>query len=254
MIKLYSLYTESHRGLKERFFDPTLPPDVELHMTFCDIPGEGRIQDPGWRRAIVRKVQVIVAAIKENWGKVFVYSDVDVQFFRPISESVAEAMRNDDLSFQIDAPGPCLCAGFFFCRGNETTLALWERISDGVCRAGEDDQAMLRKLVWQIPGLRWTCLPPVFCGGGTFTGRQWLPGREQALPEGLLMHHANFTIGVGNKVLLSESVQELVRAGRFIPLKEAYERVKVRGGFEFAPQFESVVLSGQQDGPKTSCP
>jgi predicted O-methyltransferase YrrM len=224
MLKLYSLFTPSHQVLKERFFEPTLPDDVKPHFRFFDNDGEGSIQDPSWRRAVIRKVEFILEVIECNRDEVFVFSDVDIQFFGSFAHWVPKTMAQYDLAFQIDAPGPALCTGFFFCRGNDITREVWTRALERMHEtdAREDDQFTLRQLVWKTPGLRWTCLPPIFCGGGTLTGKHWQPGSALPLPRGLLMHHANFTCGVGNKIQQCEFVREQLASGNLMERDDAY--------------------------------
>jgi hypothetical protein len=229
-IPLYSLFTPSHRVLKEGYFEPTLPPDVELDLRFIDMEGPGFIQDPSWRRAIICKVELILEALDRHLGDVFAYTDVDVQFFGSFAAAFDRALSHHDLIFQTDAPGPALCAGFFFCRANEITRAFWRQVLAEVraTEAREDDQQVARRLVWKAPGLRFACLPPVFFGGGTLTGRGWKPGDTLQIPGGLLMHHANFTVGIENKIRQLDYVRELVRREEFIPLTEACQRARVK--------------------------
>jgi Nucleotide-diphospho-sugar transferase len=227
-IPLYSLFTPSHRVLKEQFFEPTVPSDVELRLRFLDMDGAGFIQDPSWRRAILCKVELILEALDRHRGDVFAYTDVDVQFFGSFAAWFHDALSRNDLVFQTDAPGPALCAGFFFCRANDVTRALWQQVLEQVrvTEAREDDQQVAGRLVWKTPGLRFDCLSPVFFGGGTLTGRGWVPGDTLQIPRGLLMHHANFTAGIGNKVRQLEHVRELVQRDEFIPLADACARIR----------------------------
>ena len=232
MIPLYSLFTPSHRVLKENYFVPTLPPDVELHLRSVESAGAGFYHDESWRRAIIWKVELILEAIEEHFGEAFAYSDVDAQFFGSFAEWFHRALAHHDVVFQPDAPGPALCAGFFFCRANEATRLLWQRVLEQVraTAAREDDQAVVQRIGRDVPGLRIACLPPIFYGGGTMTARSWNPGNKLLLPRGLLMHHANFTLGVQNKINQLEHVRELVQRDDFVPLTEACERVGVRMG------------------------
>jgi hypothetical protein len=236
-IPLYSLFTPSHRVLQERYFEPTLPPDVELHLRFIEMDGAGFIQDPSWRRAILCKVELILEALDRHMGDVFAYTDVDVQFFGSFAGEFRRALSRNDLIFQADAPGPALCAGFFFCRANDITHAFWRRVLDEirVTEAREDDQQVARRLVWKTPGLRFGCLPPIFFGGGTLTGRGWKPGDTLQLPRGLLLHHANFTAGIENKIRQLDYVRELVRREEFISLADACERIGVKEEFDGSP-------------------
>lgn len=227
-IPLYCLFTPSHRVLKEQYFEPSLPSDVELHSRFCEIEGTGVFHDASWRQAIACKVEFILEAIERErqMGGAFVFSDVDVQFFGSFANWFHRSVASHDIAFQVDAPGPALCTGFFFCRANARTRQLWQEVLQ-VVRATEghdDDQAVAQRLAGRIPGMTHACLPPIFCGGGTLSGRCWHPGETLAIPEGLLMHHANFTIGVPNKIQQLEHVRELVKQGRCIRYSEACER------------------------------
>ena len=227
-IPLYCLFTPSHRVLKEQYFEPSLPSDVELHARFCGIEGAGVFHDPSWRQAITCKVEFILEVIEHHPGEAFAFSDVDVQFFGSFREWFHRSLIGHDLAFQIDAPGPALCTGFFFCRANEATRTFWQRVLQQVRATDgrDDDQASAQRFVWQIPGLRHACLPPIFCGGGTITGRCWNPGDRLQLPQGLLMHHANFTVGVPNKILQLEHARVLVHGNQLISLAEANARVQ----------------------------
>jgi hypothetical protein len=201
--------------MKDRFFAPTLPDDVQLHQRFEQIDGAGSIQDPSWRRAITLKVEFILHAIDAEMGGVFAFTDVDVQFFGSFRDWFSRSLAGNDMVFQTDAPGPALCTGFFFCHANTLTRTFWEQVLAGV-RASEgrdDDQVVARRLAFKAAGLKWSCLPTVFFGGGTLTGRGWNPGDELPIPDGILMHHANFTIGVPNKIRQLEYVRERVLRG-----------------------------------------
>ena len=226
MLRIYSLYTPSHALLKERFFVPSLPKDLDLRLHYFDNPGEGLIHDASFCRAIIRKVELILQAIEENWGGLFVWCDIDAQFFGPIEDAVLKYADKRDIVFQVDAPGPALCDGLFACRGNDGTRWLWEETLRFV-RTPEshgDDQLRVRELLGAPGKLKTGYLPPTFMGGGTFTGKHWLPGDDQIVPEGLLAHHANFTCGVENKAAQCELVRSKVEKREFISYEEACER------------------------------
>jgi hypothetical protein len=236
MIPLYSCYTPSHRVLKERFFEPTIPADVELRLHFHDTEGDGHILSPSWCRGVEWKVETILGAIRENWGRVFIWSDVDAQFFGPLCAWAEAATRDFDIVFQVDAPGPALCNGFFFCRGNEETLRLWEEtraaLREPVYQG--NDQSYMRETLWAGRRMRWGHLPPLFIGGGTFTGVDWEEGRELLVPKGLLVHHANYTSGVPNKIRQCELVLKKIERGEFISMDDAYARLGGKEKFPFS--------------------
>jgi hypothetical protein len=212
MIPLYTLCTPSHRELKERFFLPTLPGGLKLHMLDHASEGVGLIMDPGWRATIVRKVEWIIEAVEQHWNAFFLFSDIDVQFFGPIGEAILEAAERFDISFQRDTPSS-LCTGFFVCRGNDATLDLWRKVLDRVRETNgfKHDQESIQQRIGGS-AVRWGFLPLTFFGGGTLTARIWNPGDELPVPDGIVMHHANFTCGVPNKIKQCEYVRGKVFA------------------------------------------
>jgi hypothetical protein len=216
MIPIYSICTSSHRVLKERFFCSTLPRGLNLQMLDCEIEGAGWIMDASWRQTIFRKIEWIIEAIEMNWGGWFVFSDVDVQFFGTMDAPLIAAAAQYDLAFQADTPIPTLCTGFFVCRGNDATLALWRAVLQNVraCDGFKHDQEWMQRLIPSAKNIRWGYLPTTFFGGGTFTNRIWNPGDELPVPEGVVMHHANFTCGVPNKIEQCEHVRAKVLAAK----------------------------------------
>lgn len=226
MIPLYSLWTPSHAPLKDRFFLPSVPKEFDLRLHFFDNPGAGFIHDQSFCRAIVRKVEVILQAIEENWGGIFVWSDVDTQFFRSIGDTAQSFAGDFDIVFQIDAPGPVICDGFFVCRAHEHARWLWQKTLEFV-RTSEsrgDDQLRVRQLLEAPAPMRVGFLPPTFMGGGTLTGSLWVPGQDLPVVEGIVAHHANFTCGVPDKIAQCELVQRKVAAGDLMLFQEACAR------------------------------
>src|SRR3989442_14438056 len=112
-----------------------------------------------------------------------------------------------------------LCAGFFFCRGTESTLELWRRTLDGLRppqNAG-DDQALVRRFVHDTPGLRWSLLPVAFCGGGPVTARSWKPRDALPVPPRAVMPHANWTNGAADKIFMCALIREDRATGDMMP-------------------------------------
>ena len=69
-MKLYYCFTKSHLILKEQWFLPSIKDDYEIiceeHEQDCD---SGVYMKAGWVEAIKKKVDLIIRAIEENWGK-----------------------------------------------------------------------------------------------------------------------------------------------------------------------------------------
>jgi len=215
-MKMYIFYTPSHVEMFEKFFLPSLTAYdnyeiiSEVYEQQCE---SGEFMKTGWIETMHHKVDLVIRAIKENWGKVFVHADVDIQFFGPTQEIIREAMEGKDLVIQQDDPWGLMCAGFFACRGNEKTLKLWQIIKQVIDEQINDQQVLnvlVRKRNDQF-NIVWDYLPRTqFCGSGSFSGKYWEPGMTLQVPENILMHHGNYTYGTENKILQLKHVKEVV--------------------------------------------
>jgi len=125
-------------------------------------------------------------------------------------------MQEYDLVIQKDHPKGTVCSGFFACRSNEKTLALWQDVYKAMKEIEEySDQAALNYCLIKKKNLytiAWTYLPDTYFGGATVSGRGWCPGQDLAVPVNPKMHHANWTAGVKHKKKQLEYVQATVNA------------------------------------------
>lgn len=231
MKRLYTLATPSHQVLHDEWFRPSLQDDYAVEMRSMAQVGASKDHVCGtqaFNQTMVAKVRLMLDAIRENWGGVFVYSDVDIQFFGKTEPLIDEAMKDLDVVAQRDAHARMsvaknphfsghLCAGFLACRANEQTLKLWEAIlAYGLEHPDQHDQQALNFLLngltgWAMPnryGVRWGFLPEAFFGPGPQLTGVWQPGMRLALPRRIVMHHANWTFGVDNKILQLAAVRE----------------------------------------------
>lgn len=49
-------------------------------------------------------------------------------------------------------------------------------------------------------GVSWDYFPKEIFGGGTLTGRGWKPGDDLKIPSEIIIHHANWTYGLEDKI------------------------------------------------------
>lgn len=251
-MRLYTFYTPSHEIFKDQWFLPTLKDDYELRIIRCDqgCPS-GEFQSNGWTKTMLWKSNLILQAVQENWGQVFIYSDIDVQFFRSVKSTIVKLIRGQDIIFLRDSPQGTLCAGFFACRANQKTLRLWEDIREILLKElnqDQGDQAILNRLLrdgaggifgliqhlgsrlikflgqndsWVINHLsyfgnpyriKWSYFPLEFFGGGALTGQHWQPSMPLTIPQNIAIHHANWTVGTENKIAQLRMVREAVNS------------------------------------------
>ena len=133
-IRLIAFFTESHRGLAERFKDSFLDQDVPLELIpFPTIGGgNGNFQSESWRNTVIGKQRIVAEWIREHPGSILVSADVDIQFFRPIRPVIESVMGSGkvDIAFQAEHAGPnsSYNAGFIAMRCNPQVLAVFEAL------------------------------------------------------------------------------------------------------------------------------
>lgn len=234
MRRLYTIVSPSHRTIYDEWFRPSLQDRFQLNVRFIDQIGDRQEHHCGtaaFNRTMLAKATLMLTAIEQNMGDVFIYSDVDIQFFRAATAAIDEAIAEHDVACQLDAPlqmartvhpdfSGHLCAGFLVCRASAATLALWRDVLRYLeARPDRHDQHALNDLLNGMTGrprpnphgVRWRYLPAPFFGPGPQLSSAWEPGQPLVVPDAPILHHANWTIGVANKVAQLREVRRLVQ-------------------------------------------
>ena len=199
-MRVYTYYTESHKILFENYFKKTIV-DLEIYATFGEQECKtGSYYKDGWKKTTMKKVDVFIKAVEENMNDIFVFSDVDIQFFGPIKDQLLIELEDYDIAIQNDYNGG-LCSGFFICRGNERTLKMFQNMKNNHDKYLEDQHALNMNLNF----CKFKVLSPRFWTFGAY-GTQW-KGQNFDIPDNLLMHHSNWTEGIDNKIKLLEVVK-----------------------------------------------
>jgi hypothetical protein len=147
-MKIYAISTESHRILRDEWFLPSIQDDFQVHIEELTQKGDGAIGSEAFNETMLRKVELILRAIDEMWGKWFIYSDVDVQFLRPFAPLATQCLQNRDICFQMDSPMGELCAGFFVARGNDRVKTLWTTVHQQLSQdLSQHDQTWLNRIL-----------------------------------------------------------------------------------------------------------
>lgn len=199
-MKIYTYYTESHRNMFENYFKKSVE-GLEIVATFGDQECRtGSYYQEGWKNTTMKKVDVFIKAVEENMNGIFIFSDVDIQFFGPIKQVLIDELEDYDIAIQNDYLGG-LCSGFFICRGNERTLRMFQSMKNNHEIYNEDQHALNMNLnhckVKVLSSRFWTF--------GAYQ-QQW-KGQNFDIPDNLLMHHSNWTEGIENKIRLLEIVR-----------------------------------------------
>lgn len=220
-IRMYALCTPSHEILRDKYFLPSIKDDFEVIIENANQTcSSSSFMSQGWTKTTIKKVDLIIKAIHDNWGSFFVFSDLDIQFFQPMEETITTLLGDNDLIIQKNCPSGVLCTGFFVCKANEKTLALWSDVKKIMENNPEQsDQITLNQCIKRNSAknpydVKWDYLPITFFGGGTLTGTSWFPGKKLSIPKGIFMHHANWTKGIKNKIAQLKYVKAEVEKQR----------------------------------------
>lgn len=223
ILNVYALYTPSHEILVDTFFLPSLEKindpyiKVILHKEAEQSCQSAHFMHSGWTKTTIKKIKLILKAIEENWGNIFIFSDVDIQFFTPFKNIILELMENYDLLIQKDNPKGTLCSGFFACRANHKTRQLFSDVLQYMLQHEEiSDQRALNRHISRNEtknkyDISWNYLPTdLFFGGGTFTGKIWNQKSALPIPENPIMHHANWVAGIEGKIKQLNYVKKMI--------------------------------------------
>ena len=215
-MKFYTFYTPSHKTLYDNYFLPSFPhEDMELITDELDQEcPSGTYREDGWSNTMRRKLELIIRGIKENKDDFIVHGDCDIQFFAdpstPLSKILLSELGDNDIAFQND--GTKFCAGFFVCKCNEEILRLFTRVLSDL-NLYPDDQEALNSLLPQF-GVSHECLSSRFytCAMDNnwrrYEGHEHIPVNAEEL-RNVVMHHANYTMGVDNKIKLLNRIRDL---------------------------------------------
>lgn len=202
-MKIYTIHSDSHNKLYQDFFLPTLPKDLELNTSL--IPQEcntANFKEKGWSQTCYRKTDLFLQACDENPNDIFIFSDVDIQFFSPnIVDILLEELQDYDIACQYDTGYLPYCSGFFISRVNNRTIDLFSTINK---RYIEEDQTSLNIYINKCKA---KFLSNRFYTIAQSTRTVWT-GQDFNIPNNILMHHANWVIGIQNKISLLKLVRE----------------------------------------------
>lgn len=202
-MNLYTIYSPSHKTMYEDFFLKTIPNEFDVISKEIDQDcPTGEFYQEGWDKTCYSKVELFIQACEENLGKHFVYSDVDVQFFGDIKETLLQEIGDFDIACQNDT-GHYYCSGFFICHANERTLNLFNEMKKNYVK---EDQTTLNNNIHLVKS---KFLSHKFFTVGHSLGAPWI-GQNFQIPKDVLVHHANYTVGINNKVNLMKIVREAI--------------------------------------------
>jgi len=223
---MITFYTPSHTVLYDHYFLPSFNQSKlnnYYQLQVAQFPQEcdqASYMASGWNSTMMRKVDLILETIKSHYGEIFVYADVDIQFFRGFNANVF--LKDHDIVFQRNQrKNKRVCAGFFIAKANEAVYNLWQSVKDQMLQDHKlDDQEPLNRALRDHNlrnhnlnlNLKWGLLANSFFNPALYTGaKRWTPGVELVLPARIILHHANWTVGLENKIAQLDYVKSLLK-------------------------------------------
>lgn len=209
-MKLVACYTDSHLPLLEQHFLPSLARhmpagcSLSLHRMPQRCEG-GEYGADGWADAMGLKVDLLMSlALSER--DPFIYSDVDVRFYGDCFTDAREMLGDDDLACQNDRVS--LSAGFFVVHpGRADTVRLFQRTRELLADEGREQPALNRAIAEAGAHLKVKALPDRYWTHGRIDG-VWDGAADVHPPADLLVHHANWCVGVERKLALLDLVAD----------------------------------------------
>jgi hypothetical protein len=175
--------------------------------------GDGKYKNELWCEATKKKLEIILEIINARIDDIFIFSDVDVQFFGPLTDLVTHHIYNNDIVTQKDPSKDhdvMYCTGFMAIRicprmreFFENVLALMEENPE------LDDQDAFNEVA-RISDIRIN----TFDDKAVWSHRKmWKPndGQELEVPDDIIVHHANWVYSIEHKAAQLEEAINIYR-------------------------------------------
>ena len=219
-MKLYTTYSESHAEIFEQWFLPSLKltnPNIDLyHNTYAQVCSSGRFMSHGWQQTMIIKNELIISSLDQaEEGEIIIHSDVDVQFFKDIQKNLDQSLFMDhDMVCQSDGGGvlcdqglSAFCYGFMIIKNNFKTRSMFKRILELVKITNSTDQFLLNNIYKQFDVSILGYDRSYFSVWMSNNCLVWDGEELVNIPDNLILHHANWTLGVDNKIKLFDIVK-----------------------------------------------
>jgi len=210
-MKLVFACSPSHQVLRDTIFLPTLRDPWELIEIPVDVPGNGDFRSDGFYEAVAVRTRRYVELVRRFPGEIIVFSDVDIQWFRPAQADLMQAMEGLDMVFQRDHAVHCkVNLGFFAVQANARSENMLTRIADAAAHR-VSDQNFVNDLVRQnaMP-CRFGLLPATYFNDALKAGP--IPPREQ-----WVLYHSIFTLPRDGKSSIQLKLEKHAAVARAAP-------------------------------------
>jgi len=203
-MKIYTMVSKSHQFLYDEFFYKSIKenePDAEIILGNQDqICNSGNYYEDGWKESMRQKVEIYSEAMNSE-DSMFIWSDVDIEFYEPFVKQCIKELGDFDIAFQ-EGVGNEYCDGFFIAKVNDRTKKFFDILKNKYENYSCDQDAINKNI--QLVKAKF--LSRKFLNV-SFQHSHW-DGQEVILKEPILMFHANYTVGLQKKIMLLKSIKQ----------------------------------------------
>ena len=209
-MKVFTAFEAAYLPILDTHFLPSLPAGCDPQLHELQSPA-AEFGTPGFRALMIERMVWLGQALGVCVdGEVIGVADADVRWYDPDFCVHGELLlMGDDIAFADDGANRCPCAGFWLARISPALrmfMAAWESSLLKADPGPLQDQAVLRAML-PSSGLKWHLLDQNVVWTTRF---RYTPGMDISVPENLSVHHANWTVGIDNKLEILGRVQALV--------------------------------------------
>lgn len=214
-MKLYTYYTPSHKVFYDQYFYPSLQKyflndkNSLIVKTGDQITSTGGFNDTGFNLTTLDKVKLWLSAIKENPNDFWIYADPDICFYDNFEQDLLEKIQNYNLVAQSDNTRWFeVCTGFFIARSSDLLYKFFLSIINEMQTTNiHNDQLAFAKVSRLYPNLKFNTLPIQYWSVHWSNGGKVWSGEDIDPPKNMKIHHANYTVGIENKLKLLNMIK-----------------------------------------------
>lgn len=203
-MKIYTMVSKSHQFLHDEYFEKSIKkfePEAEIiSEQQRQVCSTGEYYSDGWKESMRQKIEIYDKAINTD-DEFFIWSDVDIEFYSPFIKECIKELGDYDIAFQ-EGVGREYCAGFFICKINKKTKSFFKLLKEKYDLYACDQEAINKN----IQRLNAKFLSDRFLNI-SFQHRHW-SGQDFTISHQLIMFHANYTVGLQNKITLLDRIKK----------------------------------------------
>ena len=213
-MKIFTSYSQSHKILFDNYFLPSfnkyLKNDFDLVVKILKQKTKnGSFKESGWQKTLGDKLLGIIELL-ESEKKPIIVADCDIQFFNNFKNDLLNKVPELEMCFLNDTGFQPMCCGFYYSNYSRSTLKLLNETHRNLIntltnhKGGE--QSLFHKTYKRFP-VKVGLFGNKYFNVAQVTGPKVWDGEDFNVPRNIFLHHANWTVGIKNKVKLLDYVK-----------------------------------------------